>query len=527
MAKEAYLQFIASFIIALVLTIPLYTTSVYAGINKVGAKGSDGIDGFIRATDFVNFEVEAGISGSSITNEQVKLGNQFAFDKCEPLPSGDFGCTLRYPSSGKDEFETTSIPYSVSLLNNQGTIDDSEAGTITVDSEAPVVRLSVSQGQFSSQDSILINYDAADSACSDPSCEDKCVGLKRIDFASGDNSFKVSEEITSEDCSVQSSITIDAKSLKEGKNSILAKAVDKFGHVSPAAFVNFAVDTSGPSILKDSFAITRNGISLDTFSNIINPVDITVGIDSGDLDPESVVADLSELNPAPELKDAKAQCTQAEDDKYSCAWSIDLRPSSPGAKTIVVEALDTLGNKGSAAISKSLILDNQGPVVISLATTSQSTNQVLARPSGNTVVAVFDELTGMSADNAYLHIGSAALQAAKCTKDADWTCTWENIDLNDGALISIQSDTTDALGNPVSENKDVKVVVDSEPPVLKSLEMVPIGGIIQAFPNIFKIGDKIAVAANLTEVNDVTATADFSKFIADSAKAIGSCKRTK
>jgi len=47
----------------------------------------------------------------------------------------------------------------------------------------------------------------------------------------------------------------------------------------------------------------------------------------------------------------------------------------------------------------------------------------------------------------------------------------------------------------------------------------------QAFPGFFKIGDKIAVVANVTEDNDVFASADFSKFISGASNVAGSCEK--
>ena len=57
MDKTKYIQFIASFLIVLVLTIPFYTTSVYATINRIAVKGTDGIEGFAKSNDF--FEIRS------------------------------------------------------------------------------------------------------------------------------------------------------------------------------------------------------------------------------------------------------------------------------------------------------------------------------------------------------------------------------------------------------------------------------------------------------------------------------------
>ena len=86
MSREKYMHFIASFMAVLVLTIPFYTTSVYASISKVSAKGADGVEGFAKSDDFVSLSVVASISGDTITNNQVVLGiEQMATENHRPI----------------------------------------------------------------------------------------------------------------------------------------------------------------------------------------------------------------------------------------------------------------------------------------------------------------------------------------------------------------------------------------------------------------------------------------------------------
>ena len=72
--KIKYLQFIASFMIVLVVTIPIYSASVFAGLSYVGAKGSDGFDDYVNEVDYVEFEVVASLEGDEeIDLDQVWL----------------------------------------------------------------------------------------------------------------------------------------------------------------------------------------------------------------------------------------------------------------------------------------------------------------------------------------------------------------------------------------------------------------------------------------------------------------------
>ncbi len=522
MKKEKYVEFIATFLIILILSIPFSA----AKINSVSVKGGDGVEGYLKANDFINFIVQAAIEGTAIKAEEVKAGDALIFDKCSPLPSSGFECSLRHPSSGTDSFDGGILPYTVTLLkDDKKTFDDSKSGFLVVDNKAPQIKLSVSKSKFSSKDSIEIEYDATDFACNSPSCENKCVGLKTIEFYTLDGSFKKTEDITTNDCNVKSVLDIEQKSLKDGKNSIFARATDKFGQISSETSVTFSVDTTGPSILSNSFTITRKGISLNTFSSQNVPIEISVNISADDLALNSVIADLSQFNPSQNLKNARAACSQIQGGLSTCRWNINLRPGSPGTKSSEITAFDTSGNNGAATLTRELNLDNQGPNVQSLSTLTTKGTKVLARPVGNTVIAVFDELSGLSADEVYLDLDGNEIKASRCTKETAWTCSWEDVTIRNNAIMTIGSATTDVLGNNVNENKIAEVAVDATNPVLNSLNISSVGSTIAAFPGIFKIGDKIAVVANITEDNDVSAVADFSKFITDAKKVSGSCKK--
>ena len=521
MSKEKYLHFIASFLIVLVLTIPFYTTSVYATINKISVKGSDGIEGFARLNDFLNFNVKVFIANDTITPNQVFLGSLTKFDSCVGSITNGSDCRLRFPSNGTEAFEPTSVPFTINLFKDDGTLDESRSSIVTIDNKAPQVTLSISKSKFSSQEDVMINYDITDSACDDPSCSGKCSGIKNIEFFTLNGSFNQTIDIETSECTSSAEISIDSETFEDGENSVFAKATDKFDQVSADTSVTFTIDTTPPTILSNSFDIIRKGISLSTFSQNEVSVDILINVSATDLNLESVVADLSALNPDKNLKAVKASCDSIKESLYLCKWSIDYNPETEGTKTIIINASDTIGNKESITISKSLSLDDQGPTVQSLSTLS---GKVIVKPSGNEIIAVFDEATGLSADEVFLHINGAVTTATNCSKATTWSCTWKNVNFGSSTEMSITSDTTDVLANPVSEDKRVNVTIDSSAPILNSLNISPVGGLVPAFPGFFKIGDKIAVVANVTEDNNVFAVGDFSKFISGASEVAGICE---
>ncbi|MBI4140768.1 hypothetical protein HY485_02930 [Candidatus Woesearchaeota archaeon] len=541
--RENYLHSIASLLIFLILTIPFYTTSVYAAINRISVKGSAGIEGYARKTDFLTFNVHALISNDTITNNQVILGTEIRFDACSGAFDNGSVCTLRFPSNGTEQFESKVLPFTIKLFRDNGTLDDSKVSEVVIDTKAPVLKISLPQQRFSSKQNVVVNYEATDFACDDASCSNKCAGLKSIDFNSS-SGFKQTIAFNTSNisgCTANSSITIESKRFNEGENTVFAKATDKFDQASQEISASFAVDTKGPTILTNSFAIIRKGFSLSTYGPNPVPVDVFVNISADDLNPNSVVADLSVLNPS--QKNVMASCTEVKENLHACKWTIDLNPASSQSitgsvvsdqtnaskpKSIIINTSDTSGNVESVSITKSLLLDDKGPVVLLLSTQFEFDGKAFARGIGNTITAVFDETTGLIAGDVFLHAGSV-LAATKCSRTAPWTCEWKNVNFGSvkKAKISIESDTKDILDNAISESRTVDVIVDNEAPVLRSINITAVGGAEAALPGIFKIGDKIFVVAKVVEENQLTAKADFSKFVKDASNVAGSCSKNQ
>jgi len=525
MNKEKYLQFVASFLVVLIITIPYYVSQANATINKVTVKGSGGIEGYAKSDDFLNFNVKASISNVTIANTQVFLGNDIQFDACTPSISNGSECTLKFPSSGTESFEAKSVPFTIRLLKDNRTTDDTKSSTVTIDTKAPQLTLKTSKDRYSSRQNASISYDVTDYACDDPSCSNKCVGIKKIDFYTQDGSFKQTNDTATSRCNIKSSIIVDTKTFRNGQTAVFAKATDNFDQVSQETSITFIVDTSPPEIVTNSFSIMVKDIGVDSFAPNSVSADVSINITASDLDANSVTADLYAFNPSQNLKNVKASCTSNAGNSSLCKWSVQLNPKTAGVKTITINANDTSGNTGSITISKTLSLDDKGPKVQSLSTTQTIGDKVFGKTSGNTIIASFDEASGLNADSIFLHVSNSKIKANSCSKDTNWVCVWNNVNLGSSAQISLQSDSTDIFGNAISESTNVNVIVDLTPPALRSINISPVGGLVQAFPGVFKVGDKIAVVANLTEENDVSAVADFSSFVSGASKVAASCEK--
>lgn len=548
MSEKKYLQFIAEFLIMLVLTLPFYTASVYASINSVSVKGNSGIEGIVKQKDNLDFDVVVSTAeNSNITSKQVILGTSLTFDRCVAGADNSAHCTLKFPSSGDFTFGSGKFPYSVSLYKSSGALDDSKSGVVLIDSKPPQLQLSISKNLFSGKDNATIDYDANDFACDDSSCSGKCAGIKRIDFSAVNGSFRqsVDAQLSNTGCQLKSSIVIPAKNLGNGALTISAVAIDKFDQPSASVPISFVVDNIPPAILTNSFTIARKGVALASYSNHDILVDVLINISASDLSPNSVAADLSSLNPSANLQNLIASCAQITPLIRTCTWPITLRPSASSHEgtqpssnnagtssttpqsaghTITVAASDLVGNNANVTISKSLTLDDKGPLVQSIETGVVIDGKNYARASGNTVTAIFSEATGVEKDSVFLHIVNAKIPATSCAKDSNWKCVWKNVNFASSINVSITTDTTDVLLNPATETKSAEVMLDATSPVLNYINVTPQGSLSDFNVDLFKVEDKIAVVANITEENKLSANADFSKFITGASNVAGSCK---
>ena len=133
----------------------------------------------------------------------------------------------------------------------------------------------------------------------------------------------------------------------------------------------------------------------------------------------------------------------------------------------------------------------------------------------------------MFAEEAFLHVNEMKIAASSCKKESNWMCKWNNVDFGNAekAVLSIKSDTVDLLLNPLAQEKSIEIIVDNKPPAVKGIGIAPIGSLSKEFPDLFKVGDKISIEANVTEDNDLSANVDLSKFIEGEKNVGGSCQR--
>ncbi|MBS3098389.1 hypothetical protein J4209_06365, partial [Candidatus Woesearchaeota archaeon] len=485
-----YIHTVAIYLIVLVLTIPFYIADVFAELNDVRAKGSDNIYGYMRIDDNATFEARANITGDSlITSSQLKLGTQTGFN-CTGSVFGlnNFECYVEKFISGV----STYILFTINLYNDTGTLEDSVTRNITVDNKAPAVTLFSISPASTNTGTVDLVYNIQDYAYTTSDIT-LCSGVKRVEFyndSSGTN-LVAYDNLYLSNCTVTGSKQYTS-SISTGTETVCIKAIDNFDQASAiTSCQSFEVDVVGPVIDSNSLIIKdSNGDELNYFSDVVSAAIVYVNITGDDLDKNSVTADLTPLNTnLPVGYEAmQATCGGTVNSVTTCYWEISVRIAEGGAKIIEVNASDDAANNNSVNINKDVGYDNTGPTATSIKTGEVASGVSYIRATNNTFIATFDESqSGLGADDITLYLKTSAgglegsvsdignYKAANCTTSS--VCYWYGLDVNsaDGNItMSIGTDSTDKLGNPVPQEYSFSAVYDSTAPQLTNLNVSPL-----------------------------------------------------
>jgi len=527
-SEMKYLQLIATFMITLVVTIPVYSASVFAGIDRISAKGSDGINGYVKEQDSVTFEAIISTTGNdTVTKEQVWLGQNFVFDSCAADIS-DYKCSLKYPASGTADWEARAIPYTINLKEN-GSVKDSKSGTIYVDNLAPGISSFSAEPALVGLGNVKLKYSVEDKACSDSSCSGECSGISKLELYELNGSYSETVVVNGSSCSYSGRVTRNGSAFGDGEHTIYAKVYDNLGMVSDAASTTLRVDNGAPQIDTASFKITdETGLDIEYASPQKTSVKAYVEISEANLDKNSVFGDFTSVDSS--YKDLKASCSDMADSISKCTWPINLAVSEGTTKKFIITAKDSVGNEAKVEVAKTFSVDTTGPVVTSIKTSRANGSKSYAKLKNNTFIAEITEDVGLNPSQVILHLGGKSIKATNCS--AGWTCRWDNVAISGAGTkkASIKGDTTDRLGNK-ADTFTANIIVDSKLPKLLNLSIEAVGGEEEALEDYLKTGDSLQIKAVLEDEAMETAYADLSSVIAnadnvqaDSCSSVGSNK---
>ena len=572
--KRNAVQFSAIFMIILVITLPITLAKAFAGfsaipilapqqqeagsssavnhdgetvqrksehtelfaIKSLEAYGSDKIVGIRRKTDQTTINARVEPDANQIEAKQLWLGTISQFTSCEGTPESDYLCTITYPSS-PNTLDSRGYSFDVNYYSDDylSLVDipqvdramDRKAAKILIDDRPPYITSFSASPETVGIGDITFTYIITDNSCASSACTGYCSGIKDIKVykdsvneSTNSSSLIDTESINSSSCVYSGSFTKSSSEFSEGQNTIYAVASDMFDQQSPQDSVVITVNSAGPQIINDSFALLdSSGEDIGYLTPNSQDISMQVVIMDNDLDPAGVIADFNSINGQ---GNKSAVCTK-EGNYYYCTWpSFRLSINQSGTVSAEIYAKDLLGNSISSMVSKQVLYDGTGPVVSSITT---DTDPFLVS-GANLTVTLQEDGAGLSKGNIYLDLtplGLSIVKADSCNEG--WTCKFTNLDpsVSGKRYIALAPNSMDDVGNLVTGSVTKLVNVDKTPPSIITFDTTYVAGANPLVDGMPTAGASIEISATVEEDGTLSAVADFSNLIEGASSIEGSC----
>jgi len=259
------------------------------------------------------------------------------------------------------------------------------------------------------------------------------------------------------------------------KMNVCLSAQDKLNQVSVQwkKCEELIYDLESPSISDLTFKDVKGNVLTHVSNNNPFEADVFVKIVDADLNKNSVRADFSKLNPA---ENERVFDDEFPDNIFS--WNVKI--TNPQNCEVLIKASDNLGNNAEEKLSCSFPLDNTRPEVLSLTGEKLNKDGETIIGGESVITAVFkDDDSGVSKaflDASQLGMNSK-VESENCENNA---CNFivKPTNINEGTYtILVSSDTTDNVGNPISNSLPLSVIYDSSPPIITSVESFIVSGV--------------------------------------------------
>lgn len=524
-------KIISIWMIALIISLPIYSAYAMGGLANVKAHGGvePAVDSCMRAeAEYVLIEARASIDGdSAITPNQVKV-NTHNFNTCEP--SGiSYYCRFNQGSENARDWDTAP-PLEIELVSDTGAVVDTYSPRLVIDSTAPVI----------SKFYIMRNGGVIDGAKIAPDT----AGIE-LDFDVSDDCSGVASAayyVNGVFKGATPSSPISAESLKpgaewpsDGKLRICVTATDVFGNslsLQNAPCKELTIDAAPPQFN----TLKVNGQSFLATNGKQRVAVMVFVTDRSGL--KAAYANFKELGSTDEYKAGNCGGTSSS----RCEWSVVVNLQGEGTKTIYFKAEDNAGNiVENYPISIGYSVDSSAPEV--------EFEKEYVKAADNEFTAVVHDNSGIRKsdirlDLATLYGGAFTKEADDCSKEVnEYVCTWNipnAVRASHGEQKTIYLYAKDVLGNEI-DVRAVNVVIDKEKPELweQEAEQGQIlarepgkQGSILLMPTYTPVDGKIigtsrlALSAVVKDSTKVRAHADFSRIAEGANDAWIDCEQT-
>ena len=520
MKFQTYIRAIASLMIALVLSMPLYSAQSLAAMSVTKNVGTDNIDGYLDAAgDTWTLKVLASLGSETITASQVRV-NGYPSDGCVSVGALGTECTSSITFGSRDEGLRT-IP--IALENAQRQVVERTETQIILDGTAPRITASGVQGDGNTAE---VTFTVTESPA-------LCVGLQKVQVKHGSNVVTLEDDeleaIKTGTCGSSQIKSVEGQQTVIISSSSAAQAVeviatDRLGH-ERKKIVNFPFDAVAP-VIKDDTLFHRGLTEFVPSGSTTTDVTLEIEEDSATLD-----ATLSGGG----LTDADGSCsitgTRGTKKVFTCAWN-GITINFEQSLALTVMATDG-HHTATRTITKTFNVDSAEPRLIRFGTQFGFNDLNFVSLRDNVFIAEFAESgSGISKQNVKADFSELSSRyrgdarvADECTSsDGVTTCVWNTIHADSVGSGQTKTATIVSAKDNVGNQADligstVSVQRDDTAPVISNAQAV-VDGETRSF---FQSGDQVSVRFDVTEANGVTAFIDTHEVIVDSDKAAAEC----
>ncbi len=528
MATEQMYRVISIFIIALIVSMPIYAADAMASsVQVVQNHGEKGIEGALDAQGDV-WKVQALVSGvdfsgnDSISSADVKLkiGNlEEEFKSCSSTPLG-FVCD--YVSPLTDGVKEGTYPFTVQYQLFKDKLDESKnpgaSGTIIADGSGPVVSgLKVMQSGKDLELDFMV----------DDKVEGKAsVGLKSIQVLDVDSgkvlyakdSFEkgVTSFSFSKDSGTNGKVAVGLEG--QGLKRVKVIAVDMLGHSSDAAAIQtYMSDFVLPVVNSDSLKFVSMGKFI---GGVIVKSDVTVDVTEQNLNGE-VYLSSEQLG----VSKVKANCEADTEtlNLWHCRWTgLEVKADENVAVKVLV--VDTAGNEVVKEISRSFTKDTSMPVVEFFGTErvfegksylggklkdQRIVLQAKDMGVGITTAGISANLKALGKSNTEMPQNCTAVEnALSCFWDVDVESS------SSGSVVVGLSKFKDNVGNE-GKVPEVNIVIDNTAPKVEKVEVYGVSEV--GDKDYIQSNDKLKLKMRIAEDSGVVVLIDMNELVTDAA----------
>jgi len=495
----------------LMMMLPVVAAQQLLTVQKFA--GIDNVDGFARQGDELTIQLLAQMLGNPTPDvarqrAQVHNADTYTFmDSCTPQAQAMYQCTYKTTdivSSGTDD-------YAIKLYDGENKEIASTSKTLSIDFSAPkIITFTLNPNMSTSAVPVTIRYKVEDYG-SDPSKATGCAGIKFINITA--NNTQVALVGAPVGTCVKESTYVYTPTVTGPSNRIrlCAVATDHLQHQSLPVCRDLLIDSQKPAA--QNLELRDNQGFLVTHARTGQPInaDVFVRIPDVDVNPATVYADLSKLNPGIGKVLRKDQ---------SGEWFIwrNVAITTPATCQVTVEASDFMGNKDTKVLPCTIGIDDTAPEPLAIKTQFVDEDGMHLLGVNGTIIAEFREAgSGLDKANAFLDLRDLGLNAQakadRCAKKGTdlWECSWYvRPTASSGTYpVKLLPTTRDDLDNQMSGVLNASIRFDKTAPSgLRIVEIVAFRGQQRVRTNATSLGETLEFVVE--GLGFKTATADFS-----------------